>query len=163
MRSLPPLSRDIMFGNTRTTTTEAPLMVPREINKIDRPVQLQQSGLGGGCGVGEVSIPAVHLPGCLPFPRIVGRMPPLILSRSQHTIQSSAAVVDGHYKCREEAWVVHSRGYLVPKSRPLTKSISAVPCGQPANGQANMQKQFVTTLLKIRTSFVPWWVDREWK
>lgn len=73
-------------------------MVSREINKIDRPVQLQQSGLGGGgYGVGEVSIPAVHLPGCLPLPRIVGRMPPLILSRSQHTIQSSAAVVDGHY------------------------------------------------------------------
>lgn len=45
-------------------------------------------------------------------------------------------------------------GHTVPKSKPLTKSISAVPCGQPAaNRPANMQqRQFVTTLLKVCTT-----------
>lgn len=45
-------------------------------------------------------------------------------------------------------------GHTVPKSKPLTKSISAVPCGQPAaNRPANMQQwQFVTTLLKVCTT-----------
>lgn len=54
-----------------------------------------------------------------------------------NTIQSSVGCWIG--------WLVNIGGVGVasPESKPLTKSISAVPCGEPANGQANMHSHIV--------------------